>query len=75
MMPSTKWKAYEWVGKSRQGRSGRLPMNSWGGCMKLWSPNFTRTIGMLMRTYARLRRAKPDFSQLIKLTANLTIFK
>jgi len=55
MMHSVKWKACEWVGTSRQGRSGRLPMNSWGGCMKLWSPSSTRTIGTLVRTCVRLR--------------------
>jgi len=45
-----------WVGTSRQGRSWMGPMNPWGPYMMLWSPSSTtRMIGMLMRTYVRLR--------------------
>jgi hypothetical protein len=64
MMPSSATqKAYEWVGTSRQGRSWMGSMNSWGPYMMLWSPSSTtRTIGMLMRTYLCLRRAKPNTS-------------
>jgi len=56
----SKVEGIEWVGTSRQGRSQWDQWTREVPYVMLWSPSSTmRMIGMLMRTYVRLRRAKP----------------